>query len=156
MVCSSQLELYEGESCCFSPFRTVAVSMEKIGPAISLVNGAKGPLAEEIAKSIAAFMAITLSRKDWVMPDCIVPSPRSLPFSMLLAESLSRFLEIPVLDALRPSSFFYEQKDFRWNHSYAVSDKIVLVVDTRLDPFEEGFQILEEAAIKEAFFLSFI
>ncbi len=153
--CSAQLEFLEESPFAVAPFTSIAVSMGQVGPSSSFIRGVHGPYSIRIAEAMSAFMAVTLSRQDWPMPDVIIPSPRDLVFNRHLASSLSLFLEIPVIEALKPPSSFYRGEEFRWNLSHSLSGQTVLVADYLYDSTDDRFQILEEAAIQESFFLGF-
>ncbi len=153
--CSAQLEFLEDMPLAVAPFTSIAVSMGHLGPSSSFIIGVHGPYSIKIAEAMSAFMSVTLSRQDWPMPDVIVPSPRDMVFNRHLSSCLSLFLEIPVIEALKPPSSFYRGEEFRWSLSSSLSGQTVLIVDSLYDPKEDRFQILEEAAIKESFFLGF-
>lgn len=128
-------------------------TLQPLGSALAFPRAAKGPLAEEVAKTMAAYMVIQFQRLKWPLPDYILPSPRE-PFNLLLSRQLSIFLEIPVIQALKLPSFF-SPPGYQWKGTPYVSDQNLLIVDM-LMPNLDDFEILKEAAIKNSFYLSFI
>ena len=143
-LCLNQLEflerLEERKNTTFS----------SLGPAASLAYSIKGQASSAIAKSMAAFMVIQFEKLGWDLPDYICPSPEE---KSDLAKEFASFLDIPMLEPLRLKGFFLDE--YCWKKTPYLSDKRLLIVGIKL-PSVEKFSLLEEAGIKESFFLSFI
>ncbi len=128
-------------------------TLQSLGSARAFQRASKGHLAEEVAKTMAAYMIIQFQRLKWPLPDYILPSPRD-PVNLLLAKHLSTFLEIPMIQALKQPGFF-SPPGYKWKGTSYLSDQNLLIVDI-LMPNLDDFAILKEAAIKEGFYLSFM
>jgi hypothetical protein len=145
--CAEQIEFVEAVATRNS------ATLKPLGSSLSFQKVLTAPCFDEVAKTMAAFMVIQLSKLSWPPLDCICPSPRD-PFNLILAKHLSLFLKVPVIQALKLPSMFISS-GYRWRGRPCLSDMKVLVVDTV--PIREGdFAILEEAAIKGSYYLSFI
>ncbi len=147
-LCSVCMDLMEFSSTASS---YESATFQAVGPALCLVKAAKGPFAEETAKSLAAFMALQQQKLGWPFPDYVCPSPTD-PFHKLLAFHLSSFLSVPYLRVLRPSKIFCE---YRLRKTPCLSDKILLIVSLYKEDPEEFF-VLHEADPGQIFFLSVI
>jgi hypothetical protein len=76
-------------------------ALEGEGPAKSLL---KFEALDEVAKSMAAFMAVAL-KKEGFSPDVILSSPKS----RVLAKHLSKFLLVPVVGKVRGASLVHQK-----------------------------------------------
>jgi predicted amidophosphoribosyltransferase len=147
--CSSQIEFVDDQE----PFSLAAIEAQ--GPFMSLLHHTSGSISGLVAKAMSAFMVIAYERAGAPPIDFLIPSPRDFAFNQELAKSVSFFLEIPVFNALKPPRFFQNEESFRWNTSYSISDKHVLVIDTVLTSKDFLLSKLQEGFPMEAFFLSF-
>lgn len=146
-LCGEQIELTD-------PVEGIRSStVQALGSALSFLKEAKGPLAEEVAKTMAALMVFQLQRLKWSLPDSICPSPRD-PFNLLLAKHLSIFLQVPTIRALK-SSHFFSPLGYKWRGTPYLSDQKLLIVDI-LTPNLEELALLEEVCPKEIFYLGFL
>ena len=145
--CAGQIEFAQATSVNKSS------TLLSLGSSLSFLKAAKGPLAEEVAKAMAAFMVMQLERLSWPLPDTICPSPRD-PFNILLSKHLSIFLNVTMIQALKLPGLF-SPPGYKWRGTPYLSDQRLLIVDTIiLDPKE--FSILEEAGIMDSLYLSFV
>lgn len=95
----------------------IAAAFDYVGPAAVLVRKLKYGQQPYLAKGAAAFMAAQFLALDWPLPNRIVPVPLSLMHhwqrgynqSLLLAEQLSKILQVPICDALKRYSGDYSQ-----------------------------------------------
>ncbi len=130
-----------------------SATLQSLGSAGSFLKAVQTPLADKVAKAIAAFMVMQLQRLNWPLPDRICPSPKD-PFNLLIAKHLSFFLSIPATTVLKLPGFF-SLPGYQWRRTPCLSDQRLLVVDMVLPDLEE-FDILKEADPKEIFYLSFV
>ncbi|MES2199581.1 MAG: double zinc ribbon domain-containing protein [Chlamydiota bacterium] len=144
--CADQLEFIDATGVRKS------ATLEPLGSALSFRQAAKGPLAEEVAKTISAYMVIQWQRLKWPLPDIIIPSPKD-PFNLLLSKHLSIFLGVSTLQALKFSGFFSPR--YQWKATPYLSDQRLLVIDILMPDLKE-LAILEEACPKEIFYLSLL
>ncbi len=133
-----------------SPFKCMAAAFEYAGPAATLVQQLKFGRRRELAKDLAAWMAIQFLRLEVPLPDLIVPVPQPLvrtlmrgySQSLLLAKELGAILDRPVHDLLKKRSGDFPQTGMTraqreslapdaisWKRHCSISDKVVLLVD---------------------------
>jgi ComF family protein len=129
-------------------FRQASV-FDYLGPAQSLVKHFKYGNQPYLAKGMGAFLVMQLARLQWALPDFLVPVPLSLSHwlqrgynqSFLLAEEMSKLLNIPVLDCLKRTSNDYSQaalsfkqreklkQVFLLKNLTQIQDKRILLID---------------------------
>ncbi len=154
--CSEQIEFVQLEgrcprclttaSCsCSFPSHSIGAAVEAQGSVLSLIQARHGSAADEIAKTMAAFLVLALDRQKWSTPTVIVPVPTD-PFNIKLARYLALFLEMPL------KNIFLKNK---WIPSACVSDECVLLIDTLVRPEEGLFCLLEEGAPSKVLYLAF-
>lgn len=137
-TCLSLLELIDPkERCprCFSPdffpekllcsecirskpiCDAIAAAFDYVGPAATLIQKLKYGDQSYLAKGCGGYLAAQFLRLGWPIPDVIVPVPISLAHwmergfnqSLLLAQTLSGILNVPVQEALKRKSGDYSQ-----------------------------------------------
>lgn len=129
-----------------------AAAFEYQGPAVSLIKKLKYHYQPYLAQGAAAFLALQFDRLQWPVPDVLVPVPISLMHwldrgynqSALIAQHLSRFLNVPVWDILRRQSGDYSQAGLSFaqrqqltghqfflkeEQPHALYDKTLLLID---------------------------
>jgi hypothetical protein len=95
-LCSEMLELASGDE----PF-----CLEELCPARSLVQGMQGPMHDEVALSLAAFMVARIECLGWPIPDYILAMTKDFASACRLAKALGGFLDRPVI-AISPFTVF--------------------------------------------------
>jgi ComF family protein len=138
--------------CKHSPrlFYRMAAAFDYIGPAASLIRKLKYGNQPYLAAGVAAFLVTQFDRLNWPMPDALVPVPLSLNHwiqrgynqSLLIANQMANFLNIPVWNVLERKNGDYSQaglslaqrrklggKTFKLKQGYSLQDKTLLVVD---------------------------
>lgn len=139
-----------------SLFSAVGAAFDYSGPAASLIRKLKYSNRPYLAEGGGAFLAAQFDRLNWPFPDAIIPVPlshmhlleRGYNQSFLLAEQLSKFLQVPVWDVLKRKSGDYSQaglnltqrknlegKHFKLKKDFPLEDKTLLLVD---DVFTSG------------------
>lgn len=149
---SSEDPTFPCEECTHTPpFYTKAASVfDYIGPAATFVKKLKYSNQPYLAKGMAAYMLLQFDRLQWPLPDAIIPVP--IPFSRwlsrgynqsaLLAEEISRYLNRPVLNAIKRTSgdfsqagLNFEQRKslekgkFKIKKNQALAGKTLLLID---------------------------
>lgn len=135
---------------CTPLLNRIAAAFDYIGPAADLVKEMKYGNRPYLAKGAAAYMAAQFYRLDWPTPDYIIPVPlpltrwiqRGYNQSHLLAESLSKFLNRPLLNGLhricgdfsqaglsREQRMALSPSSFRFTKKVNLEDKCLLLVD---------------------------
>jgi ComF family protein len=128
----------------------VGAAFDYLGPAATLIKKLKYGNQPHLAAGAAAFLVAQLDRLEWPLPHAIVPVPLSLTHwidrgynqSQLIAEKMSEFLNVPVLNVLKRYSGDYSQaglslsqrrelegKSFKLKNSFPIRDKTLLVID---------------------------
>lgn len=119
--------------------------------ASSLVKAIKYGNQAYLSEGLGAMMALQFERLNWPVPDVIVPVPiawdrrliRGFNQSQLLAESLSKFLKIPMANVLKRSFGDYsqaglsheqreqlkEKNSFYLKGNHQIYDKTILLID---------------------------
>ena len=170
-ACLSLLELIDpSERCfsCFGPrdpaqgrrcsdclegnsiFSGIGAAFDYIGPAASLIKKLKYGNQPYLAEGAGAFLVAQWGQLKWPVPDAIVPIPLSFTHwidrgynqTVLLAEQMSKLLEVPVWDVLHRKSGDYSQaalslsqrksldgKRFTLKKKFSLEDKTLLLVD---------------------------
>ena len=115
--CFSELENPEKHICAFcykNPplLNRIASAFDYIGPPATLIRKLKYANVSYLAKGAGAFLAAQFLTLEWPMPDWIIPVP--LPFmrkfergynqSLLLAQSVSQILNVPIIETLKRRS----------------------------------------------------
>ena len=142
-VCSTCLEYpvawRAGGACC-----------DYSGPAQTLVKRLKYGGVRYLSSGMSAYLYTQWEALKWPLPDVLVPVPspwlrrfsRGYNHSFLLAEGLSRLLQVPVVEALSRKSGDFPQagldqeqrqqlhrSSFQLRKRSAVTDKSVLLID---------------------------
>jgi ComF family protein len=97
--------------------KACASAFDYYGPASTLIREFKFNGRFAFAKDAAAFMMVQLSRLNWPMPDALIPVPQTLTSwlkrgynqSSLIAQELSRMINVPVVDILKKSFTEFSQ-----------------------------------------------
>lgn len=111
------------EICCAEcrmdplPLTRIAAVFDYEGPAASIVRHLKYGGQFYLAKGCGAYMAYQFNELNWRLPDAIIPMPmpilrrldRGYNQSLLIAESLGKILDRPVLDILKRKSTGFSQ-----------------------------------------------
>jgi ComF family protein len=100
-----------------SLFYQKAAVFDYIGPAATLVKKIKYANQPFLARGMGAFLAAQFDRLDWPLPDALVPVPisfsrwieRGYNQSLLMADEMAKFLNIPVWDLLKRQSGDFSQ-----------------------------------------------
>jgi len=140
-----------------------ASAFDHVGPAATLVKKIKYGNQPYLADGAGAYMVAQLLNLGWPMPDVIIPVPitfthwfaRGYNQSQLLALSISRLLNRPVVDILSRKSGDYSQAGlnqqqrlklsgaaFYLKKEAALHDKIILLVD---DVYTTGSTLRQSA-----------
>lgn len=131
-------------------FYALAAAMDYEGPAASLVKHFKHGGKYYLADGMGAMMAVQWNQLGWPQPDCLVPVPMSASHlikrgynqSLLLAKSLGKFINSPVVEALGRYSGDYSQagltrqqrlslnnESLVLKDKFAIKEKIVFIID---------------------------
>lgn len=131
-------------------FNGVAAALDYQGPAAAIVKKIKYGNQPYLAEGAAALMMTQLDRLEWPTPDVIIPVPLSFTHwiergynqSELLANELGKWLNKPVVNALKRTSGDYSQAGlnlsqrkklmathFKLKKTDDLKDKIILLVD---------------------------
>lgn len=125
-------------------------TFEGQGPAWTLVKALKSGKAPRVAQGLAGTMALQYLKTDLSLPDFIVPVPQSLYRSLqvgynpslLLAESLGKILQRPVVELLKRKQQLFCQmsvdqdrryllsvENFQWKKRIPIAKKTILLID---------------------------
>lgn len=113
----------------------VSAAFDALGPPKALLSSFKNGNVY-LAKGLAGYLAIQLSKLDWPFPDVIAPVPFSLSRRlrngynprMLIAEELGKILNVPVINLLKRVSPHTEPPEFI-SMEKNINDKSVLLID---------------------------
>lgn len=160
------------------PFRRLGAAFDYTGPAATLIHHLKSGQAPYLARDLAAFMVVQLTRFRWPWPDLLVPVPLSFTHflkrgynqSRLLADEMGKLMNLPVWDPLRKSSAYLpqmgqdrEQREslssdcFSWKHFQPMENKTLLLVDdvvTTGTTLRHCTRLLQEASSKAIYALT--
>ena len=133
-----------------NPYFRIGAALDYTGPVTTLVKHLKYYGKPYLAKGMAAFMFAQFDIFKWPMPDVLIPVPQSWMHrlergynqSTLLAEEMGRFLNCPVLHALKRRSGHFSQaalsleqrkqlstNQFKRNLKHSFEGKKLLVID---------------------------
>lgn len=167
--CQSSPSVHEGLASVF----------DFVGPAASLVKKMKYHNMPYLAEGMGAYMTAQFCQLDWPIPDYIIPVPISLSHqfqrgynqSTLLASSLSRHLNRPLLEPLKRRNGDYSQarlnreqrkslkeEAFVLESTSDIADKTLLLVDdvmTTGSTLRCCLQALQEGHPKSLYALTF-
>lgn len=160
-------------------FHGLAATFDYAGPAACMVKRMKYGNQPQLASGAAAFMVAQFARLDWPMPDVIVPAPmpwirqltRGYNQSQWLADEVGKYLQCPVVNALRRRSGDYsqaglspaqrsllDQTTFQLQKDIDFTNQCVLLVDdvtTSGTTFQRCAHALQSAGPEKLYALAF-
>lgn len=150
--CFEVKKSFHSHACQFcqknlSLFYRMGAAFDYIGPAATLVKKLKYANQPHLAKGLAAFLVAQLEQLAWPLPDALVPVPisfsrwfsRGYNQSTLIAQEMSKLLQIPVWHVLKRKSGDFSQAGLTLNqrsiltsHSFHLKKKSLIKNKTLL------------------------